>query len=62
MGQDIGTGQAEHVKVCVVLKVTDGEIHLARSILAVPYQLSVQGLTVTQSWRRSNSVFGPSKL
>ena len=42
--------------------VTDGKIYLARPILAMPHQLSIHGLTVTESWRRSRSVFGPSKL
>ena len=51
------------VKVCVsVWTITDGEIYLARPILAMPHQLFVHGLTVTLPWRRSRSVLGPSKL
>ena len=52
---NIGTGQSS----CSTT-VTDGEIYLARPILAVPYCSWID--SVTQSWRRSNSVFGPSKL
>ena len=53
-----GTGQSS----CSLWTVTDGEIYLARPILAMPHQLSVHGSTVTKSWRRSKSVFCPSKL
>ena len=38
--------------------------YLTRPILAIPHQLSTQGLAVTQSWswRWSSSVFGPSEF
>ena len=55
---NIGTGQSS----CSTWIVTDCEIYLARPILAMPNQLSVHGSTVTESWRRSRPVFGPSKL
>ena len=40
-----GMGQSS----CSAWTVTDGEIYLARLILAMPNQLSVHGLTLTES-------------
>ena len=55
---NIGTGQSSFS----ARTVADREIYLERPILAMPNQLSVHGSTVTESWRRSRPVFGPSKL